>query len=319
MDRYKRYMDSVEPSAGFLEELKKLEAPAKPAVWRKYGAMAAALVLVAGLGSLGVGRFLPRQEVRQPELGESVTEPAVLPTGTPVEPGQDLISMGGYEVRNGETVAYFMLPYIHYQEENSQLAADYSLAPPGAWSRDATLKDLIFMTGNSDSMKVHLGWDDSLNWGGVIWFEESDSPCAASIHAEGQDVLFTIEMMEGSEVPECCIVPDENYTTTEFCGVEILGLKNMSWYVNDAGMEMRESRKVSFFTGEMGYKLTIYGVDASKVDDLAARFARWAVVEGFDLEAVIMDGAEPMDPTVGVGEPNYEGEANTPAYDPNAE
>lgn len=317
MDRYKRYMDSVEPSAGFLEELKKLEAPAKPAVWRKYGAMAAALVLVAGLGALGVGRFLPRQEAGQPELGEPVTEPAVLPTGEPVGPGQDMISMGGYEVRNGEMAAYFMLPYIHYQEENSQLALDYSLAPPGAWSRDATRNDLIFMTGDADSMKVHLGWDDSLDWGGVIWFGEGGSPCAACVYAEGQDVLFTIEMMEGSEVPECCIVPDENYTTTEFCGVEILGLKNMSRYVNDDGVEMRESRKVSFFTGEMGYKLTIYGTDAGKVDDLAARFARWAIIEGFDLEAVVMDGAEPMDP--GVGEPDHEDEANTPAYDPNAE
>lgn len=319
MDRYKRYMDSVEPSAGFLEELKKLETPAKPPVWRKYGAMAAALVLVAGLGAFGFSCLLPRQEQGQPELGEPVSEigqPAVFPTET-LEPGKDPVTSGGYEVRGGETAMYLMLPYIRYQEENSRLAADYALAPPGSRSRDATLQDVIAMVGHEDSLKAHLGWGDSLDWGGVIWFGEGGSPCAASIHAEGQDVLFTIEMMEGSEVPECCIIPDESYVTTQFCGVEILGLEDIGWRVDENGVEMRESRKVSFFTGEMGYKLTIYGTDAKMVNELASRFVRWAIVEGFDLEAVFMDGAEPMDS--GVGEPNYEGEANSPAYNPNAD
>ena len=172
------------------------------------------------------------------------------------------------------------------------------------------------MMGHEDSLKVHLDWDDSLDWGGVIWFGEDGSSCAASIHAEGQDVRFTIEMMEGSEVPECCIIPDESYVTTQFSGVEILGLEKIGWCVNGNGVEMRESRKVSFFTGEMGYKLTIYGTDASKVNDLASRFARWAILEGFDLDMVTGDGVYMGDPDV--GEPNYEDEISTPPYDPNA-
>lgn len=318
MDKYKKYMDSVEPSPEFREKLKRLDLPRRPAAWKRYGALAAALALVIGLGGWVLGRdrdAIWNGETVEIGPAEQIhTDIAIYPVPSGQLPDSQPTG-GGYEVTDGEVAAYYMLPYIQYQEEDSRYAADYSLAPPGALSREATLEDVILMVGHADALWFHLGWDDSLEWGGVVWFEESGDPCAASIYAKGEDVIFSFEMMEGSEVPECCIIPDESYTTSEFCGVEILGLKNVGWCVDDNGVEMRESRKVSFFTGEMGYKLTIYGVDGTKVDELAARFTRWAIVEGFDLDAAVRDGAEPV--YGGVGEPNYEGEATTPAYDPN--
>lgn len=311
MKKYKEYMDSVEASAQFQETLKFLSPPKGTAAWKKYGAMAAALALVLGLGVWAARLW----EGDAPELGEAVieqVEPGILPEA---EGGDQQLSMGGYEVRDGEVAAWYMLPYIEYREEDNSYQADYSLAPLGALSRDATREDVIFMVGGVKNMVDHLGWEDSMEWGGVIWFLESGDPCAASIYAEGQDVYFFIEMMEGGEIPDCILLPEDSYRTTEFAGVKIRGLKNYGYRVDD-GVEMGESRKVSFFADGIGYKLTIYGIEAERVEELASRFARWAIVEGFDLSAAAVDGAEVVSPEV--GEPNYEGGASTSAYDPNA-
>lgn len=75
---------------------------------------------------------------------------------------------------------------------------------------------------------------------------------------------------------------------------------------------------VSCFTGDVGYKLTAYGVDGEYVDMLCAHFIRWVITEGFDLSALSVDGAVPFDTGTGspVGVPNGENEASSPAYDP---
>ena len=49
---------------------------------------------------------------------------------------------------------------------------------------------------------------------------------------------------------------------------------------------------------------------------MCARFARWAIVEGFDLSALSSDGAQVIDSGGESGEPNDKGGADTPAYDP---
>ncbi len=335
MKRYQEYMDSVEVPSGLHERLTGLTAPKKAVPWKKCGAMAAALVLAVGAGSFGLSR-LPATgapAIGTAELGQPVPSMAL------VEPGTDSIidethqTGGGYELpgEDGRLTAYFMLPAIIYNEGGNATAADYSLAPPGALSRDAGLDDVAALVGGQEAMKLHLLWGGELEWSGTLWFLEDGAPCAANLWASGDGVELNVEIMAGSEVPSCVIFPDEYYETTTFLGVDITALKNMGYAVKDDGTELRESRRLSCFADGVGYKLTIYGVDGELVENMCARFVRWAVVEGFDLSVLSVDGAAPVDtaPAESVGEPNWEdgavspsqGPANgadTPAHDPAA-
>lgn len=280
MKQYRDYMDGVTVSDTLHEKLLGLTAPKKTAHWQKYGAMAAALALVVGLGAWGLSR-LPGTGA--PAIGE-VGEPDIA-----VNPGVEGPMMptgGGYEVIDGEVAAYYVLPYLNYVDGGKGLSADYALAPPSAVNREATADDAARLVGGADNMAVHLGWDSALEWGGVVWLLEDGAPCSAALWAEGSGVTFQIELLDGGAVPDCIRYPDDSYETTEFCGVTITALKNTGYAVID-GVELGESRKVSFVTAEgMGCKLTIYGADSAEVEELCARFARWAIVEGFDLSAL---------------------------------
>lgn len=57
MRNYKKYMDGVEVSPELHERLSHLTPAKGPAPWKKYGALAAALVLVVGAGALGLSRL----------------------------------------------------------------------------------------------------------------------------------------------------------------------------------------------------------------------------------------------------------------------
>lgn len=326
MKQYSEYMNSVVVSPEFHERLTGLTAPKRTAAWKKYGAMAAALALVIGAGAFGLSHLPGADAILYgtAEIREVEPEPSI--EIVPVDPddGWDLAGDqpdidGGYEVVDGEMAEYLLLPGIIYNEQSSEVGTDYALAPPGALSRGAVLDDVKALLGGAD-MAVHLLWSDELEWGGTLWFQEDGTPCAAALSAEGDGVSFYIEMMVGSEVPSCTVSPDDDCETTTFNGVEITALKNTGYMVWDDGTELRESRKLSCFADGVGYKLTIYGTDGERVEAMCARFARWAIVEGFDLSALALDGAAPMDtdPDYSVGEPNWEDEANTQAYDPAA-
>lgn len=194
--------------------------------------------------------------------------------------------------------------------------ADYSLAPPGSLSRTAGRSDVSALLDGAD-MTAHLLWDDELAWSGTVWLREEDSsPCAASLYAEGESVMFFVELMEGSAVPSCVVYPDACYKTTTFQGVEITALRSPGYAVKENGRELKESRELSLMANGMGCKLTIYGTDGEQVEEMCARFARWAIVEGFDLSALSSDGAQVIDSGGESGEPNDKGGADTPAYDP---
>ncbi|MGN0985392.1 MAG: hypothetical protein ACI4OU_02770 [Candidatus Enterenecus sp.] len=284
MKRYCDYMDSVTVSDTLHEKLMSLEpAPKKPQVWKKYATVAAALVLVLGLGAWGLSRG-NQHDTPGIEIAEASgqLDIAILPGGetdhTPTG--------GGYEVNDGKVAMYCLLPYLNYVEEKDGLAADYSLAPPSALHREADGADAAALVGGEENMTVHLAWDSGLEWGGTVWLLEDGTVCSVSLWAEGTDVAFQIELLDGGAVPDCIRYPDDSYETTEFCGVTIQALKNTGYAVRD-GVELRESRKVSFVTAEgMGCKLTIYGADGERVEELCARFAHWGIVEGFDLSAL---------------------------------
>lgn len=150
-----------------------------------------------GLSRLGAADAGPAAEIaeEEPDIAP-VTDPAQLPS-------QQLQTNGGYEVTEGEVVSYFMLPAIVYNDAKDMTMADYSLAPPGSLSRTAGRSDVSALLDGAD-MTAHLLWDDELAWSGTVWLREEDSsPCAASLYAEGESVMFFVELMEGSAVPSC--------------------------------------------------------------------------------------------------------------------
>ena len=81
MKRYRKFMSGVKPSDTLNRRLKELKEPKKgPAPWAKYGAIAAAFILVFGGAALGMhwdarwsGRLdeLFRQASYVPEIGRA--------------------------------------------------------------------------------------------------------------------------------------------------------------------------------------------------------------------------------------------------------
>ena len=335
MKRYNDYMDAVEVSDTLHEKLKNLEEPKKKTQpWAKWGAMAAAFVLVAGVGAYGLSRggwnaimdnFHPTGDwnalidqfdpaVGTAEVGrEEIGEPDIADEDRSGAPEKHY--GGGYEVVHGDgpdaMVSYYVLPYLNWADASvqSQTAADYALAPPSAICRDASLDDVRAFAGGEKAMADHLLWD-GLDWDGLFWFLEDGTPCAASLYADGNGISFSLEVMKGGEVPSCIVFPEDSYERSTWGGVEITALKNGGYMVRDDGVELREKREVSFLCNGVGYKLTLYAGDAAQANEMCARFVRYAVDGGFDLDALTPDGGASVryaGPTgYSVGEPNWE-------------
>ncbi len=302
MKRYKRYMDDIEVSDTLHEKLKNLKAPGKrPNPWLKWGGLAAAMALVIGVGAWAVranhiGRDVPDAQIDDMPSGWSAGEAA---TGVP-EPapevsapdpndpdhtGKEPKADPGYWLAEGETQAYYFLPALNWLDVSGleQSGADYCLAPPSAYHRDAGYGDVTALCSGEWPMRDHLLWD-GLDWGGVLWLTEDGMFQAASLYADGDDLHLSLEIIKGDEVPSCVVFPDEDYQRTEWQGVEITALENTGYMTRDDGAELRESREVSFVADGVGYKLCLYAADADRADELCARFVRYAVGGGFCLD-----------------------------------
>lgn len=340
MKRYFEYMDNIEVSDTLHQRLAELEPPKKRrSTWTRYGGLAAALILVAGAGAWGLSRgswntlmdhFKPNGDWDALiDHFESVPDIAIEdPDGTP---GTETQTGGGYEVVHGgegpdSMVSYYFLPYLNWADASAQpqTAMDYALAPPSAIHRDAALNDVLAFSGGERAMADHLLWD-SLDWGGTLWFLEDGTPQAAFLHAEENSLSFSLEVMKGGRVPSCIVLPDEYYETSQWQEVEITAVKNGGYRITDDGAELREKREVSFFCGGVGYKLTLYAGDAARADEMCARFVRYAIDNGFHLDALSAGGAASDYSNYSVGEPNWEdgvpeedGTPQTTPYDPGA-
>lgn len=316
MKRYFDYMDNIEVSDTLHQRLVELKTPQKRRLaWKKYGAAAAALVLVAGAGAWGLSRggwnavmdsFHPTGD-----WGALIDHFESVPDIAFEDPDGDFTappSGGGYEVVHGgegpdSMVSYYLLPYLNWADVRESSMMDYTLAPPSAIHRDASLDDVQVFCVGARAMADHLLWD-GLDWGGTFWFLEDGTPQAAALHAEGNGVRFFLEVMKGGKVPSCIRLPDEYYETSRWQGVEITAVKNGGHAVID-GAELNENREVGFFCDGVGYKLTLYADDADRANELCARFVRYAVADGFGLDALTADGAVGYS-DYSVGEPNWE-------------
>lgn len=321
MEKYHEYMNDIQVSHTLHRRLLNLEAPKKgtPA-WTKYGSVAAALVLVLGIGAWGLSHggwdavaagFRPGMQPEDAELGGPLGEPipdiALVEPGDIVEPGEKTI--GGYEVRGPENgpntvVAYYMLPYIEYGPP-SGLTADYSLVPPDGGLRDAARDDALALVGGEDALAAHLNWG-GFEFRGTVGFEADGTVWMMSLWGEGADTAFSLELSPGRLPPTCCVVIGEQRTITNVWGVEVSGVNSAGAYGDtERGVFMDVSREVEFIANGVGCRLKAYGTQDGAVEELVSRFVRWAILEGLDLSGISPEGARPLntDPGCSVGEP----------------
>jgi len=325
MKRYSEYMDSVEVPEELHEKLTRLATPARRPAWRKYGAVAAALVLAVGAGAFAVNRLGGADPHNWEEL-EAAYSPAI--DIAPAAPGEDpagaedgMKTIGGYEVASGDgaqgVVSYYMLPYIAYGDASGGTQADYSLVPPDGGLREATIDDILAVFGlDEDGLSTHLGWG-GYELSGQAGFNADGTPCMMNIYGTSDNGFFSLEMRAGELPPQCCIIFGEERTVTQVWGVEVSGVKNMGAYGDpDRGVYLDVTREVEFIAHGVGVRFKAYGDDDGAVEQFTSRFVRWAVVEGLDLTRLSAGGAQPVGAGSIVREPNYEDGAGTPSVLP---
>lgn len=332
MKKYKDYMDGVTASDTLHEKLKHLEPAKKKPVWQKYGAAAAALVLMAGLGVWGLtgGRdaVLNHTEQGDPEIG--TIEPAIEPASDPMPNSPGMQTMGGYEVSHGEMVAYYMLPYIEYGEVENEMQADIAL-PVGVTRRDLTDDELLALLGGETNLTTHLNWSGyEIGAYAMVW--PDDSLWLLCIYGSKGDTgleHFALEVMPGELPPSCCYYEK--------------GQLNNIWerdvWAESYDSEIGSSRRVTFMDEGYGYRFAITGTDKGAITELVSRMVRFIIVgdglllnQNQDVPAHVpgeVCTAPSATPSYSVGEPNFEDaphtepgepveEANTSAYDPSA-
>jgi hypothetical protein len=305
--KYKEYMDGVTVSDTLHEKLRHLEQPKKkPQVWKKYGAMAAALVLVLGLGGWGLSRR------ENPEIGhemaegpvasmpaiEAVGEPDIAPVPVPMPNSPGMEMMGGYEVNYGESVAYFYLPAINYGEVTESGEASLAL-PVGTEIRDLTAEEIETLLGGEINLTAHLDWGDyEVSAHAVLWPDDTMwMLCVSGTRGDTGLEHFLLEVSPGQLPPTC----------TFYAQSELNNIWERDVYAERYDSIIASSRRVSFVDRDYGYRFEITGLKAGEIEELTSRLVRFIIAGGGLRFAP--DSAEPV-PPVGTGE------MNTPAYEP---
>ena len=312
MKAYKFYMDAVEVSPALHQRLTELSAPRRARRWQRYGSLAAALVLMAGLGAFGLGRLAGERagaelEAVEPDIAlEENTQGGAGGTAT----------IGGSEVTDGEVVGYYMLPYIAYGEstaDDKMLDIEYR-APAGSTRREVTAADVRTLAGGQSTLTDHLSWGSFTEWSGQGIFLEDGSLWQLSLWGEGEDLALSLELLAGDQVPpNCMILPTD--TVTDVWGVPVKGYIGGIYGKTDERtgetvLWLPESRTVEFAANGAGYRLQVYGRegDGERVELMMSQFVRLAIGEGLNLSMAAADESP------AAAEPR----GDAPAYDPQA-
>ena len=317
MKKYKEYMDGVEVSPELHERLTHLAPAKRPAPWKKYGALAAALVLVVGAGAFGLSRLGDvGTGPATAELAEEEPDIAVVTDSAELPDGQAQTS-GGYEVTEGEVVSYYMLPYIAYGEGNASTSSltDFAYnAPEGSTQREVTAADVAALAGGQSALTDHLDWS-GFTWSGMMIVNEDGSLWHMYLWGEREDMVISLDVLSGDELPANCIVTEAD-TVTDVFGVQVKGYKGGIYGLADEEgntiLWLPESRTVEFVANGAGYRFQVYGREGQgeAVELLVSRFVRLAVTEGLNLDLTLEEEADSAAPAA-------EGDSgSTPAYDP---
>lgn len=276
MKRYKRFMDGVKASGTLDQRLKELKEPKQKPAWTKYGAMAAALVLVFGLGWYGLDywqtmnrqRFLERAQVYHPE---EVDNPNIA-LASPGEADQPVEkTLEGYEVKEERggvpVVCYYCLPYIEYTQAGNPnrytVAADWDI-PQGALKGDLNRNHIARLLGGEDVLSTHLDWDGYELSGWAAWLENGDF-WGFYIDGYAGELDHFEFAVTADQLPPTCIV-HENSVTQEILGLTVTADK----YDGEHGCD----RRVSFMKGDYGYRFDLTSTDTEQAERLVSRLVR---------------------------------------------
>ena len=294
MKKYKEYMDGVHASDTLHQRLLELEEPGKqPAPWKKYSSIAAALVLVCGLGAWGLRErlFAPLYEPlvdRNPEIAdEPQPDIALIEPGDVDEPGEKTI--GGYDVTSGGMVAHYILPYIDYgglkpsAASSTQVAADWDI-PAGGTKRELSQDEIAALMGGEDAVNTHLDWGgyeitgwaawngDGSFWGAYINGEKIPAglPQSASYPCPVDRFEFAVT---ADQLPPTCIIYSDS-VTQEVRGLTVTANGLDSVATPEGGVDA-STRRVSFMKDGYGYCFTLVGTSRALTEERVSRLVRW--------------------------------------------
>lgn len=339
MKKYMEYMDGVRASDTLHQRLLGLEAAEKrPVAWKKYGALAAALALVVGLGGYGMhyyntmvnprgDKFLETTLAFDPEVHPDI---AIVEPGDVTEPGEK--TLGGYEVTSGSgpnaMVTYYVLPYIDYGDTDSvykvsQIAADWDI-PQGATRRDLTQDEIAALMGGEGVLSTHLDWGGYQLSGWAAWYEDGSFWGAYVYGAAGLAEHFEFAVTADQLPPTCFAYPGS--VTQEIRGLTITADGYDSVATPGGGVDA-SSRRVSFMNGDYGYRFDITGTSRALTEERVSRLVCHVADRGLELSVVggaIPEFVPDYDPTYEDGLPGYDsncpycvdGTVHTHPYDP---
>ncbi|MCI8808196.1 MAG: hypothetical protein HFF20_08935 [Oscillospiraceae bacterium] len=280
MKRYQKFMDGVKPSDTLGQRLRALKEPKKKPAWTKYGAMAAALVLVCGLGWYGLDywqavvsrqRFLERAQVYHTEGVPAQPEP-----DESMEPAAHMFA-GSYEVTKGGKTASYLLPYIDYGDtglSEVQTALDWDI-PQGALKGDLSRNHIVRLLGGEDVLSTHLDWDGYELSGWTAWLRDGSFWGAYIQGYQGPLDHFEFAVTAGRLPPTCIVYPQS--VEQNICGVTVIADKHDG---NGAC-----SRRVSFMKEDHGFRFDLTSTDAEQAEVLVSRLVRWVTEGGKDWTA----------------------------------
>lgn len=299
MKKYKEFMDGVKAPDTLRQRLTELETPEKRSIpWKRYGAMAAALALVCGLGGLGAwamransldGPIPPYPSNYQGTQPENIDVPDIAQAdpGDLTEPGQR--TLGGYDVTEGTMSVHYVLPYIEYGEAGnpSRYALDWDI-PQGAHKRDLSQEEIAALMGGEDALSTHLDWGGYTLTGWGAWYEDG-SFWGAYINGEellvpGPANSFEFAVTAGQLPPTCIAFPEQ--VEQDIGGVTVTA----NSYETAAGSSQLEKpvsiRQVSFMKDGNGYRFDMRSGNSELAEKMVSRLVRQVAQEGLALSAI---------------------------------
>ena len=324
MKRYRSFMDGVRVSGTLHQRLRELEKPGKrPVPWAKYGTVAAALLLVCGLGGYGAwaahvnSRSAPLPSYPPgwqgvPEIGAvGAPDIATAEPGGPAEPAPHILA-GSYEVTRDGVTTHYLLPYIEYgEEEGVETPMDWDV-PPGSVKRDLTGEEIAALMGGEDVLSDHLAWGEEYALSGwAAWYGDG-SFWGAYINGlmpnyGGAVRKFEFAVTSGQLPPTCIVYP--NSAEQNISGVMVTaGKYDWEESFGPSTYPVHE-RRVSFLTDGYGYRFEMSSGDPDLTEELVSRLVRQVIDSGVAPDRLSSGGEGSIPGVV----PNYD-----PAYEDGA-
>lgn len=311
MKKYTKYMDGIRASDTLRQRLVELESPGAPAKrpvpWKKYGGIAAAAVLAAGLGGFGAWTAhingleppIPSYPTGFQQMEEAAVEPDIAPAGpdAQVEPGERVY--GGYDVVSGSgsnsITAHYVLPYIEYgpaeDGEAESTMGDWGL-PAGATRRDLTQEEIVTLLGGEDAVEQHLNWGEYRLSGWAAWYEDG-SFWGAWLNGEliyygGPSNQLEFAVTAGALPPACFACPSS--VTQEIRGLTVTADKQdrestYPWY-GGTRTDSLFDRRVSFMKGDYGYRFEMTSGRAEESEETVSRLVARIADRGLNLASL---------------------------------